>query len=682
MHLRHLVVVNFRGLEALDVEFDNLVNVIVGPNAIGKTTVLEAIRLTKALLAPRTQTETQQALFALGAAVPHNPQRIYPEAIARDTSRPIEIRCTYVLEGDELTELASNIQQLALQAALNQMGQQFGNPGVAISVLSSGQGNALVKQMEEQFRKWLREVQSGSRKCILGLQIDPSTSRVAQSDSLFAIVLSFLEQRLRPNVTRFSYFPADRALPFGEQPVQLGAADAALQIEAHMAQPQLKYSRLKNTIFNAVVTSPQKRQELEDEFARIFDGILKGRRFIGAGINERGLLSIRVQDTETNREFDLDAMSSGEKGLVLTFLLIGQSMTSGGLILLDEPELHLNPAVCKSLLTFLVDRYVLRSNLQVIVCTHSPEIVAGAFEKPQCSLYHLKSERVLTKVRGIDATEITEVLRRLGSSESEALLYKGTIFVEGDDDVELLETGFGELLRSYKLKPLGGRSEIEKEISRLQQLESDGEDVPATYFIFDRDEKITVLKSSDKVRILQWQRRCLENYLLDIDILTTLLQKAETSKQPIYSLGEVRNRLKDLAMLQLTELAARHIHTSYGFGDVHLRSGDIKKKTVAEMAQALFSRIENIQRQICGLSATWETEFISKCDEERLQLQSIWEATWIEDSDGKRLFVDLHQSVQLLMSPSKFKKQVISEMRLQQRDSWRLIESQIRSLLA
>jgi len=36
MHIKSLRVKNFRALEDIEVDFDNRVNVIVGPNAIGK----------------------------------------------------------------------------------------------------------------------------------------------------------------------------------------------------------------------------------------------------------------------------------------------------------------------------------------------------------------------------------------------------------------------------------------------------------------------------------------------------------------------------------------------------------------------------------------------------------------------------------------------------------------------
>ena len=67
-------------------------------------------------------------------------------------------------------------------------------------------------------------------------------------------MIGFLDRRLPPINTVFSYFPADRAIPAQEQPVQIGPGDANNQLESHDSQLHFKYSRLKNTIFNAVVS--------------------------------------------------------------------------------------------------------------------------------------------------------------------------------------------------------------------------------------------------------------------------------------------------------------------------------------------------------------------------------------------------------------------------------------------
>jgi|ERR1017187_5370115 recombinational DNA repair ATPase RecF len=108
MHVSHLVVRNFRAIE--DIEFDliNRVNVIVGPNAVGKTTILQALRLVKALLAPRAQNEAQQTLISLSAASPHFPNKLHGAALARDVSKPLEVRAFLAFTAAEADFLEKN----------------------------------------------------------------------------------------------------------------------------------------------------------------------------------------------------------------------------------------------------------------------------------------------------------------------------------------------------------------------------------------------------------------------------------------------------------------------------------------------------------------------------------------------------------------------------------------------
>ncbi|HIP33737.1 MAG TPA: hypothetical protein EYG89_03185, partial [Bacteroidia bacterium] len=64
MKIKKLRIINLRGLSDVELEFDQPTNVIVGPNAIGKTTILEAVRLAKAMLMPRYFQEGQQVLIS------------------------------------------------------------------------------------------------------------------------------------------------------------------------------------------------------------------------------------------------------------------------------------------------------------------------------------------------------------------------------------------------------------------------------------------------------------------------------------------------------------------------------------------------------------------------------------------------------------------------------------------
>jgi AAA15 family ATPase/GTPase len=123
MKITKLNIENLRGLSDVRFEFDQPTNVIVGPNAIGKTTVLEAIRLVKALLMPRYYQEGQQVLVSLGAMSAHPQLNNYLDfsSLARDQNLPIKIGLSIELSEKEITHLDSSKEQLSLEILRGQL---------------------------------------------------------------------------------------------------------------------------------------------------------------------------------------------------------------------------------------------------------------------------------------------------------------------------------------------------------------------------------------------------------------------------------------------------------------------------------------------------------------------------------------------------------------------------------
>jgi AAA15 family ATPase/GTPase len=447
MHLKKVAIRNFRSLKEFTTEFKAGANLIVGPNAVGKTTVLEAIRLAKAVLAPRTAQESTQVLVSLGAVSPQLPQMFNFETIAKDASQPVEIECHFALTDEEVGHLPEIFNELcrATVAAQHGISLERGALGL-VQFLSSPGGQSALEAAQSYVQENVQRA-AASRSCILFLVMDKNRG-ISGKDYFSQILFSVMEARLSPYRTGFSYFPADRALPQGDSPIQLGAVDAQQQMESHNSTPAAKYQRLKNTIFAWLIDSPDSKVDLEKAFSTIFRKLLTGREIDKFGVNRYGQAAIRVKDSGTGETFDIDSMSSGEKGLILTFLIIARSIQKGGLILLDEPELHLNPAVCKSLLGFLLDEYLLPNSIQAIICSHSAEIFSTAMRREECTVYHLRQGSTVSEIRKKDQPEVAQALRLLGTSEVEEMLYDGIVFVEGEDDVELLEEAFPESFQS------------------------------------------------------------------------------------------------------------------------------------------------------------------------------------------------------------------------------------------
>jgi predicted ATPase len=664
---------NFRTIEHLAIAFDQRANVIVGPNAIGKTTLLEAIRLVKAALAPRTQNEPQQVFIGLGALSPHNPLNLNYAALARNPERTVDIDLEIQLSGKEVQELDKLTPNIATNIVRAGLGPQ--GPLALVQYLSSDQGKAHLAASRKTVDAELAPIKTSAR-IALRLRIDPVLGTISGLNQLDQMIFAALEGGLPANQALFSYFPADRAMAAGEINIQIGGPDISAQLESHNSQPQTKYARLKPTIVNNYLLSESTRNKLTDNFNKIFTNVLKDRSLIGLSVSPIGLVSIGIREAIANREFDIDGMSSGEKGLILTFLLISHSVAQGGIIMLDEPELHLNPAVCKLILPFLIDEFLVPNDIQAVICSHSPEVLGSAFDSSNCALLHLQSPTVISKIYPEDKREVFDALRRLGTSASDVLFSAGSIFVEGEHDIEILQAGFDELVIKYHVTQLGGRGNIAKEIETLQAAEIRGEVDTLKCFIFDLDRAPTKLTSSKLIKVLQWNRRCLENFLIDEKIIYDILNDQEISQNKIANRGEVPSILREIAVSQLQEVVAGDIYKAMAFEGIGIRPREISGKQYSTMADVLFSRLAILQGQISGLvEDQWKMDFVSRCQKEHQKRQAEWESNWTALCDGKRFFNDLHQRYGVRVSRLKLKKMIVERMAREKTDAWVIVHA-------
>lgn len=84
------------------------------------------------------------------------------------------------------------------------------------------------------------------------------------------------------------------------------------------------------------------------------------------------VIDIRVTKTDSNNSFSFDGLSSGQKEIISTLFLIWKNTKdSPSIVLIDEPELHLNAQWHKS---FINTAIKLAPNNQYIISTHSKHI--------------------------------------------------------------------------------------------------------------------------------------------------------------------------------------------------------------------------------------------------------------------------------------------------------------------
>ncbi|WP_206237964.1 ATP-dependent nuclease [Novosphingobium terrae] len=675
MHIERLTIKNFRGLEKISFDAGRGLNVIAGPNAVGKTTILEAIRLCKSLLAQRYSGEAQQVLVSLGAVQNGGVATNAPFALlANDPTKPINIQMIIKLEQDEIDRLKTSVEPLSMMVLQTQLARSINDSATDLtSFLSTPQGQAQLQSAKSAVNEIVKKI-SISNEYNMDLSLETESGIAKGADINSQIFINFLERSLTPNLTNFNYFTADRALPSGEVAIQLGSGDIQQQIMSHLAQPAVKWGRLKQLIIQNLLLSESGREKLSQEFNLIFDELLPGKKLSGVSFSEQGVLRVLVEEKSSGKIFDIDSMSSGEKGLILTFLTLRLSSNKNTIVMLDEPELHLNAAVCSRITRFMKDRCVEEKGLQLFVCSHSPEIVRDAFEDEKSKLFHLRTSTDITPIYQQDSKEVFEVLNRLGASTSDLLFSRGSVFVEGDHDAIILQAGYADSLQGFKVQPLGGRSEIEKDIPKLQEQEKNGNLTKKQLFIFDRDRNISDLKSSNLVKVYQLERYCIENYLLDEEILFDVI--SEKSGHPPESRGSFSQQLEEIAIRQLDSHVIASVYNKFEPENAGLRPKEIQLKTIPDAAKILWQRIEKLKDDVTALEeTTWVDAFVAECERAHSEFEATWKTDWKKVASGKILIDDLYKEYEIKMSKSEFKKTIISVMSTRKTETWRSINS-------
>ena len=394
----------------------------------------------------------------------------------------------------------------------------------------------------------------------------------------------------------------------------------------------------------------------------------------GINISPLGLIKILVHDVQKNKIFDIDQMSSGEKGLVLTFLFLRLTMQPGGIVLLDEPELHLNASVQAKIIPFIIEHCVKPLSLQVFLCTHSAEIVKVAYDTECCGLYHLRAGNDLTPILQQDHHELFDVFDRLGSSPADVLFSRGNIYVEGDHDSQIFQAGYPKLLEGFQITHLGGRAEIEREVPLFQTEERAGKLRKVQLFILDADRQKVSLKNTDLVKVKQLNRYCIENYLIHPDIMYDLILNHKNKEKTLESRGMFPDVVKQLAFSQISEIAMKEVYPTISPSSPGIRNDDCRGRSFEQAADILLARLNSISEFTSTFSAEkWKGTFMTACAKRQGELQIEWESNWKALCSGKKLITDLYVRYQIGLKNVEFKKSIITKMAEDKTEEWNML---------
>ena len=183
------------------------------------------------------------------------------------------------------------------------------------------------------------------------------------------------------------------------------------------------------------------------------------------------------------------------------------------------------------------------------------------------------------------------------------------------------------------------------------------------------------------MRLRQLQRYCLENYLLDAEILTDVSREKEYSDNPFSTVTETKQTMKRYAMSQLEIVVARDVFKKLGLESICFDMKAIDKNP-GNAARAIWSCIEGFESRFSelknrGFEATYNQLFDLKLSE----LKAQWEDDWRNLCNGKMLLEDLRKAGHIKGDLLRLKRRVATEMRLRSTESYNALVGILNDLL-
>jgi len=673
LRINRLEVENFRAIKAAKLESLENTIVIAGPNGCGKSCLLDAIRLLKSHYGGYQQNEWHswygEFQVNLGRFGKDS------EQLFQDKNRPLRISADFSLAIEEREFLAKNALQLLQSSEWNaRLPSVFiGFGRMPVGAQEMRRFDAEVKQSAEARLENLRkELQRQSLR--LEIVIPPGESPRFERCDAMELAFSIYEPQ---HLGIIDYHGAQRFY----QREQLGGINLNIEQEGdRLRQSALynygsKYQNVKSEMAATFVRTLLAERSgngsapdssLIETMKELFATFFQGKSFLGPVPTSDGGLSfpVKLADGSTH---DIDELSAGEKEVVYGYLRLRNSAPRRSILLLDEPELHLNPRLIQGLPGFYQRHIANELGNQIWLVTHSDAFIRQAVGHSGFTVLHMQPATKSAGANQMQTVSSTEDLDRLTIElVGDLATYRPgarVLIFEGDDsqfDWWMTQKLFPHLPQEVNAIAGGGKSTVRRLLDLLQR-SARASSLPVKFnAIVDRDLDDDLGISSEHVLI--WDRYHIENYLLEDAFIKASLDALLGNNAP--DLAWVGRGLAEAAASTLNALV------------VHRLTRDVRASVLpaievkiapneAEVAPTLFRALLAAQDRLRSLSVSSLAEDRLASTEKAVRselVESLKTGTWRQTFRGRDVLKRFVGQLNGKLSYEVLRNSIVSKM--------------------
>jgi len=619
--LQSLVVENFRALRHLSMQDLGVSVVIAGPNGCGKSCALDAIRLVKSAYGGYRADEWQSWYGEFQISLDRGPKELL--SLFNDRRESLSIRAAFSLAIEEQAYLHDHAEAL-LREQIWLLRNPPSRRGRQIATLLQGtELRAAEPEVERELLALLPSFRAElSRPVhIAEIQIAPGQQPRTVESLVLQLVFSLYEP---DKIGIIDYHGANR----NYNREQLGGINLSIDSNENRLRDHAlynyanKYANLKSEMAAGYIRHLLAKQaderisnddSLTDALKELFATFFPGKEFLGPRPTVDGKLLFPVR-TQSGAEHDIDDLSSGEKEVLYGYLRLRNNAPRNSVILIDEPELHLNPRLIRGLASFYHRRLGRALNSQIWLVTHSDTLIRESVGQADFSVYHMQpagTTEERNQATSISASEELDrcVIDLVGDMAVYRPGAKLVVFEGGGDtefDVRMTSTLFPSLPLWANLISGGSKRRVLDLYDLLESAQRSGRLQVRFYAVTDSDHEIA---NSNSTTCLKWPVYHIENFLLEPCFIRRVLDDIATTRKSLLTEIEIDDVLKDCARETIPDLVSHELRRTANaqfVRTIDLGINPKEKDVAAEVHKAAvrsYDRIVNLMKNTVTLES-------------------------------------------------------------------------------
>ena len=573
MKIKAIEISNFRGIQWVRATGINDLVVIAGPNGSGKSCILDAIRLTKSMYGGYQANEWN--LWMGEFQINMRSESWELRKLLRRSNLNAGIKLSVEVsarESEYLQEKSDELMEEAAYATLSP-GQ---TPEQWRRIKQEGRVGSLQPEFLSQMERVKEYLKTQLQGELTGLHQEARVTISPNGDLGMGnnITLKTLWRIYEPGRVGIIDYHGSYRIYAREH-----VAGINLSLQTHDEQQkqralynyQDKYTNIKTEMATEYVidvlrkeggdVDDRSRRSLVETLKELFWTFFPGKEFEGPKADRHGNIAFPVRVGEA--EHDINELSSGEKEILYGYLRLRSTARRDSIILLDEPELHLNPKLIQGLPQFYEKHLVSEIENQMWLVTHSDALLREALITPRATVLHMQEPKdnvgTFDQLKRVEEGKDEElaVLELVGDiagykPEGKIVIFEGA---NAGFDERMTRRLFPEYERRMNFIAGGNKVGVE----RLHKcLEASDDDVGIKiYSIVDRDKQGA---NRPGERRYAWNAYHIENYLLESTYIADVMRNIAIDNPRLRDARGVETELLGIAQSHLDILLKEYLN--------------------------------------------------------------------------------------------------------------------------